>query len=226
MRIAQISAVAAAVCLALAPAAAAGQKGKGGGAPKTTAHGPSTHAQAPQTQTTHGNPHTTTKTHGNPHTTTSTSGATTPVTTTPTTTTPTTTTSTTTPNAIAQKLEGKPLGSRIEKMIPANMTLDTASAGFKNQGQFIAALHVSQNLGISFANLKATMLGKPVAGSTLTLTPTSSPKSLGQAIQQLKPFANATTEASRAEAQTTSDLHTTSTTSSSITTTKAKKRGK
>jgi hypothetical protein len=28
------------------------------------------------------------------------------------------------------------------------MTLDAASTGFKNQGQFIAALHVSHNLGI------------------------------------------------------------------------------
>jgi hypothetical protein len=256
MRIAHISAVAAAVCLALAPIAAAGQKGKGGGAPKTTAHGPSTHAQPPRTQTTHGNPHTTTpktsapttthgnphtttpktstptttkgnphtssgttttKAHGNPRTTTSTSGATTTTRVQP------TTDNTTTPNPIAQKLQGKPLGSRIEHMLPANMTLDTASAGFRNQGQFIAAVHVSQNLGIPFADLKATMLGTPLPGST---TAALSPMSLGQAIQQLKPFANATTEASRAETQATDDLRTTSTTSSSITTTKSKKRGK
>jgi hypothetical protein len=237
MRIAHISAVAAAVCLALAPIAAAGQKGKGGGAPKTTTHGPSTHAQAPP-QTTHGNPHTTTpktsaptttkgnphtssgttttKAHGNPHTTTSTSGATTTTRVQPTTDNPTTL------NPIAQKLQGKPLGSRIEHMLPANMTLDTASAGFRNQGQFIAAVHVSQNLGIPFADLKATMLGTPLPGST---TAALSPMSLGQAIQQLKPFANATTETSRAETQATSDLRTTST-SSSITTTKSKKRGK
>jgi hypothetical protein len=238
MRIAHISAVAAAVCLALAPIAAAGQKGKGGGAPKTTAHGPSTHAQGPQTQTTHGNPHTTTpktsaptttkgnphtssgttttKAHGNPRTTTSTSGASTTTRVQP-------TTETTTLNPIAQKLQGKPLGTRIEHMLPANMTLDTASAGFRNQGQFIAAVHVSQNLGIPFADLKATMLGTPLPGST---TAALSPMSLGQAIQQLKPFANATTEASRAETQATSDLRTTSTTSSSITPTKSKKRGK
>jgi hypothetical protein len=221
MRIAHIPAVAAAVCLALAPAAAAGQKGKGGGAPKTTAaHGPSTRAQAPRTQTTHGKPQTTTPkaqtAHGNPHTTTpktstptatkgnphTSSGTTTtkahgnPRTTTSTSGADSTRTSTTPPpNPIALKLEGKPLGTRIAKMLPANMTLDTASAGFRNQGQFIAAVHVSQNLGIPFADLKATMLGTPLPGST---TAALSPMSLGQAIQQLKPFANATTEASRA----------------------------
>lgn len=247
MRIAHIPAVAAAVCLALAPVAAAGQKGKGGGAPKTTAaHGPSTRAQAPRTQTTHGKPQTTTPkaqtAHGNPHTTTpktstptatkgnphTSSGTTTtkahgnPRTTTSMSGAESTATSTTTPNPIAQKLEGKPLGSRIEKMLPANMTLDTASAGFRNQGQFIAAVHVSQNLGIPFADLKATMLGTPLPGST---TAALSPMSLGQAIQQLKPFANATTETARAETQATSDLRTTST-SPSITTTKSRKRGK
>jgi hypothetical protein len=245
MRIAHIPAIAAAVCLALAPGAAAGQKGKGGGAPKTTAHGPSTHAQTPPPQTTHGNPHATTPkaqtAHGNPHTTTpktstptatkgnphTSSGTTTTKAHNPRTTTSrsgagSTETSTTTPNPIALKLEGKPLGSRIEKMLPANMTLNTASAGFRNQGQFIAAVHVSQNLGIPFADLKATMLGTPLPGST---TAALSPMSLGQAIQQLKPFANATTETARAETQATSDLRTTST-SPSIATTKSRKRGK
>jgi hypothetical protein len=121
-------------------------------------------------------------------------------------------------NPIAEKLQNKPLGARIEKMLPSGMTLDTASEGFRNQGQFIAAVHVSQNLGIPFAELKATMLGRPVAGSTTDIT-SSSPMSLGQAIQRLKPFANATTEATRGETQAADDLKPTGTATSTPTTT-------
>jgi hypothetical protein len=46
--------------------------------------------------------------------------------------------------------------------------------GFKNQGQFIAALHVSRNLNIPFDQLKARMTG-------------SNPESLGKAIHELRP---------------------------------------
>src|SRR5215475_14275853 len=130
--------------------------------PKTTTHGPTTHGGPKSTSTTT----TTTKSHGNPHTTTTASG-TTPSTggTSAATSTSTasgsgssagTTTSTTTLNPIAQKLQGKPLGDRIEKMLASSgMTLDKASSGFRNQGQFIAAVHVSQNLRIPFADLRA-----------------------------------------------------------------------
>ena len=96
-------------------------------------------------------------------------------------------------------------------MLPANMALNTASAGFRNQGQFIAAVHVSQNLGIPFADLRAAMLGLPKPGTTPTPNSTSTPLSLGQAIQKLRPAANATTEASHAETQARADLSTTTT---------------
>jgi hypothetical protein len=104
------------------------------------------------------------------------------------------------------------------------MTLDRASAGFKNQGQFIAALHVSQNLNIPFSDLKAVMLGttpKPTTPTTAGTTPTattpgttptttttttSSPMSLGQAIKKLRPSADATAEASHAETQASTDV--------------------
>jgi len=133
-------------------------------------------------------------------------------------------------NPIASKLQGKPLGERIAKMLPAKMSLNDASSGFRNQGQFIAAVHVSQNLGIPFADLRATMLGLPLpgkttggtttggtsTGTTATTTTTLTPMSLGQAIQKLRPSANATTEAAHAETQTRTDL---STTASATTTT-------
>jgi len=126
-------------------------------------------------------------------------------------------------NPIDLKLTGKPLGDRLAKMLPANMTLNSASTGFRNQGQFIAAVHVSQNLGIPFADLRATMLGLPLPATTIggtpsgTSTTTLSPMSLGQAIQKLRPLANATTEAAHAETQTRTDLSTTTTTTTTTT---------
>ena len=65
------------------------------------------------------------------------------------------------------------LSSRLQNMLPAGETLAQAAMGFKNQGQFIAALHVSQNLNIPFDTLKMQML--------------SSHESLGAAIRVLRP---------------------------------------
>jgi hypothetical protein len=111
------------------------------------------------------------------------------------------------------------------------MTLNEASKGFKNQGQFIAALHVSQNLGIPFADLKTAMTGiTPVttttstktgtttggtttggttgttSGTTTTTTSSTPLLSLGQAIHKLRPSANATTAETTATHQATTDL--------------------
>ena len=115
-------------------------------------------------------------------------------------------------------------------LLPTGMTLDQASLGFKNQGQFLAALHVSRNTGIPFADLKTAMTGiRPttagttagtttgttvgtttgttVGASTGTATTTSpTTLSLGQAIQKLRPSANTETAASTAEHQATADL--------------------
>jgi hypothetical protein len=60
--------------------------------------------------------------------------------------------------------------------------------GFKNHGQYVAAQHVSENLGIPFEQLKAKMTG-PHA------------ESLGKAIQELTglPASTANVEAKKAE---------------------------
>jgi len=79
-------------------------------------------------------------------------------------------------------------------MLPSGMTLNTASRGFKNQGQFIAALHVSRNLHIPFVDLKRAMTGPNAM-------------SLGQAIHTLRPSANAGAAVRRANTQTHSDVH-------------------
>ena len=83
------------------------------------------------------------------------------------------------------------------------MKLEDAASGFRNQGQFIAALHVSKNLGIPFTDLKTAMLGDPKA------TTTTSQLSLGQAIQKLKANADAETEASLAQKQANTDIEST-----------------
>jgi hypothetical protein len=76
--------------------------------------------------------------------------------------------------------------TRMKDLLPAGMDLKTAEDGFKNRGQFIAALHVSKNLGISFDLLKAKMTGTSVDAATGQTT-TTTPMSLGKAIHELQP---------------------------------------
>ena len=51
------------------------------------------------------------------------------------------------------------LRARLEAMLPSGMSLEEAAEGFRNQGQFIAALQQSNNHDISFADLKSEMTG-------------------------------------------------------------------
>jgi hypothetical protein len=75
----------------------------------------------------------------------------------------------------ASRLASHPgLSARLQPLLPAGTDLQTAAAGFKNLGQFVAAVHVSHNLGIPFDQLKAKMTG-------------TSPESLGHAIEDLRP---------------------------------------
>jgi hypothetical protein len=120
----------------------------------------------------------------------------------PTTSSPTTSTSTTAPvqlNPIAAKIASKPqLNTRITAMLPKGMTLNQASSGFRNQGQFLAALHVSQNLGCDcFKQIKADMVGKHM--------------SLGQAIQDVKKTSNTSVEVHKAETEADEDVRVTGT---------------
>jgi hypothetical protein len=66
------------------------------------------------------------------------------------------------------------LEARLKAMLPSGMTLDEAAKGFRNQGQFIAALEASKNRNIPFVDLKKEMTGP-------------NELSLGQAIQKLQP---------------------------------------
>ena len=77
--------------------------------------------------------------------------------------------------AIAENIARNPQQqARLQAMLPSGMTMEQAAAGFRNQGQFIAALEASKNQNIAFADLKARMTG-------------DTPLSLGQAVQELRP---------------------------------------
>ena len=107
-------------------------------------------------------------------------------------------------SAVAKKIASHPnLMAKVEAMLPAGTTLDKAATGFRNQGQFIAALHASQNLGVSFTDLKTQMVDNGF--------------SLGQSIQKVKGTTptDATTAATQAEQQATIDIKITVTTTSS-----------
>ena len=69
--------------------------------------------------------------------------------------------------------------ARFTAVVPAGMTVEQAAAGFKNRGQFQAAINASANHGISFEQLKSLMTGIPIGATE----PTATPMSLGQALQ-------------------------------------------
>jgi hypothetical protein len=91
------------------------------------------------------------------------------------------------------------LSSKLEGLLhlsgpDALTTLKTDASGFKNFGQFVAAVHVSHNLGISFSDLQAKMTGPPAL-------------SLNKVIQALRPDADAANESKRATSEAKEDLN-------------------
>ena len=76
---------------------------------------------------------------------------------------------------IVTRIENNPqLAANVQSMLPSGESMSAASAGFRNEGQFLAALHASHNLDIPFDQLKAKMTG-------------SDDMSLGAAIKASKP---------------------------------------
>lgn len=92
------------------------------------------------------------------------------------------------------------------------MSAEQACDGFKNLGQCVAAAHVSKNLDISFACLKADMT-KTLApsGSSCPAGTGTKSMSLGKSIQTLKPSSDGKGEAKKGEKQADDDLKESST---------------
>ena len=98
---------------------------------------------------------------------------------------------------VGTQLEKKTdLATKLQGLFPTGTDLQLASSGFKNLGQFVAAAHVSKNLGIPFDQLKARMVDNPTLQET-----GDSPVSLGKAIKELRPNADASAEVKKAERQ-------------------------
>jgi hypothetical protein len=85
------------------------------------------------------------------------------------------------------------LAARLQGLL-GNQNLQKSAEGFKSLGQFVAAVHVSNNLGISFDALKMRMADP------------ESPDSLGRAIRELRPEVDATNEVNMANEQAADDL--------------------
>lgn len=84
------------------------------------------------------------------------------------------------------------LSAKLAGLLAPGTDLQLAAAGFKNLGQFVAAVHVSYNLGIPFDQLKTEMV--------------DSGASLGQAIHKLLPKVDAEAEEEEGEEQAGEDL--------------------
>ena len=95
-----------------------------------------------------------------------------------------------------------------KNLLPAGTDLKSACSGFRNLGQCVAAIHVSYNLNIPFACMKADMTGQaPTAALCPTGTQIGSSKlSLGKSIQALAPNANSKEEATKGTKEADSDL--------------------
>ncbi len=106
------------------------------------------------------------------------------------------------------KLDSK-LTSKLQSkgLLPAGTDLKDACGGFKNLGQCVAAIHVSHNLDVPFACMKANMTGSAPASGTTCPTGTGSSKlSLGKSIQALAPKADSKTASKAGTSQADADL--------------------
>jgi len=187
-----------------------GESGAHGASSKPSSSGTTTHGKSGET---HGGG--STKHSDTASTTTSKKSSTTP---TSTTTSPTSSTTTLTP--VQQKLQKNTnLADKLRTRLPGGTDLMQAAEGFKNLGQFVAAVNVSANHeGVTFADLKTRMVDQGM--------------SLGQALQDVKKTSNVTAEVTKAEAEadamiksstTTTSTSTTSTSTTSTSTKKTKK---
>ena len=88
------------------------------------------------------------------------------------------------------------------------LTPQEACANFKNLGQCVAAIHVSNNLGINFNSLACDMTLKSVTTSACPAGTATGTKgmSLGASIDALKPGTDGKTEAQKAVTQTNHDM--------------------
>jgi hypothetical protein len=93
-------------------------------------------------------------------------------------------------NFVSRIQQNPELSAKLQSLLPKtgpNSTLAGAAMGFKNEGQFIAALHISHNLNIPFDQLKAKMTGDPsmsLGKAIHALNPSMPPKDLDREVNK------------------------------------------
>jgi hypothetical protein len=95
------------------------------------------------------------------------------------------------------------LAQKLTALLPSGMTLATASSGFKNLGQFVAALHVYKNLDIASSTACS---GKTASACWDSFASVVQAKSLGGAIKQFDPTVSASAETKKANKQAKEDI--------------------
>jgi len=99
------------------------------------------------------------------------------------------------------------LSDNLGKLLPKDVTPQQACDGFKNLGQCVAAIHVSNNLKLDFNALKCNMTGKADSPTATCPTTTSTKNlSLGKAIDALKPGTDSKSESEKAVKQAHQDI--------------------
>jgi len=94
-----------------------------------------------------------------------------------------------------------------KNLLPAGTDLKSACWVFRNLGQCMAAIHVSHNLNIPFACMKADMTGQaPPTDAKCPAGTGSSKMGLSKSIQALAPNANSKQEAAEGTKEADSDL--------------------
>ena len=88
--------------------------------------------------------------------------------------------------SMAQSSISASQNTRLAAIVPAGMSTQEACSGFKSTAECAATLHASQNLGLSFSELKSKVTGG---------------QKLSAAIKDLKPDANVRAEVRKAEQQ-------------------------
>jgi hypothetical protein len=103
---------------------------------------------------------------------------------------------------VSEKLASKPnLLARAQKAVGTTVDLNAATYGFKNFGQFNAAVNAANNHGIKFEDLHAAMTGYAYDGTSTG----EGTLSLGQALKQLRPGIDADRAAAAAAQQAAND---------------------
>lgn len=94
-----------------------------------------------------------------------------------------------------------------KNLLAVGTDLKSTCSGFRNLGQCVAAIHVSHNLNVPFACMKADMIGQaPPSGTTCPTGTGSSKLSLGKSIASLDASADSKTSAKLGTTQANADI--------------------